>query len=89
MLLSDHIRETADIIAGYVTGTLVIENNTVSLLKLDGELITVNEDYSIEVRNDRIYESVTVSQVIDLRTEEGWPLLSGIYTRIKKIVTLN
>lgn len=84
MSLTDHMKETADIIGGYITGTLIIEDSCVSLQNAHGEILELTDEYCIEVRNDGLYEAVRMEQILTLRTDEGWPLLAGMYVRVKK-----
>lgn len=83
ILLSDHMKETVDIIAGYTTGRLVVESGQVSLLRNSGEEILLDESHSIEVRNDSTYQQITLRDALEVKTIEGWPLFAGLYTRIK------
>ncbi|SDD27543.1 hypothetical protein SAMN02799630_02785 [Paenibacillus sp. UNCCL117] len=77
------MREAADRIGGYRTGTLVIECGTVSLQDAAGSLTELSEEDWIEVLNDGVFEPVTLQRALTLRTAEGWPLLGGLYARIK------
>ncbi|MDF1511068.1 hypothetical protein Gp_63 [Bacillus phage vB_Bacillus_1020A] len=82
--LSEHIKETIDRVDGYQTGTLVVEGLKVSLLQSDNTEIQLDESYVVEVRNGNEYMAVTIEQCIGQKTKEGWPLLAGLYARVKK-----
>lgn len=83
MDLSEHMKETANIIAGYVTGRVVIEHGAVSLQLSSGELVALSQVHRFEVRSGSEYETVTLEQALSLKTAEGWPLLAGLYARVK------
>lgn len=74
-MLTDHMKETADIIGGYITGTLIIDDDSASLQKACCEVMELSDEYCIEVRNDDVYEAVSMQQVLTLKTDEGWPAL--------------
>ncbi|TYP69877.1 hypothetical protein [Paenibacillus methanolicus] len=84
MLLSEHMKETADIISGFTTGTMFVLGGIVGLQLKNGEQLFLNDSDLIEVRNDTQYIRVSVQQIIETRTDEGWPLFGGVYTRVKK-----
>lgn len=80
--LSDHMKETADIMAGYTTGRLFVENGTVGIQRSNGDEIYLVEGDHIEVRNGNAYERITVDEALTSMTAENWPLYAGLYTRV-------
>ncbi|MEK8128643.1 hypothetical protein WMW72_12070 [Paenibacillus filicis] len=78
------MREAADKLGGYRTGTLVIDGGVVSLQDATGLLSELTDKDQIEVLNGDAYEVVTLLQALTLRTGEGWPLLAGLYARVAK-----
>ena len=84
-LLSSHLKETADIAAGYVTGQLFVEGGQVGVQRSNGEEVILDDSYLIEVRNGDVYERITVTEALTVKTVEEWPLYAGLYTREKKL----
>lgn len=82
--LAAHIRETADIAGGYLTGTLFVEGEAVGLQRQNGEEILLDDTYMIEVRNGDAYQQITIGDALTAKTAEGWPLYAGLYVRVKK-----
>lgn len=83
MHLADHLKETADRIAGYITGRLIVESDTASLQIESGAKICLTDKHAVEVRNGSEYVSVTLEQALEAQTVEGWPLYGGLYARVK------
>jgi len=77
------LKQTADIIAGYKTGSLVIESGIVSLQDDAGKLTVLTKRDYIEVRNGCLYEPITLSHALAAVTPEDWPLYGGMYARVK------
>ncbi|SDC70599.1 hypothetical protein SAMN02799630_01239 [Paenibacillus sp. UNCCL117] len=77
------MREAADQLGGYRTGTLVVENGVVSLQDAAGSLTELMDVDRIEVVNEDVYKPVTLEEALTLRTVDGWPLLAGLYSRVK------
>lgn len=82
IILSEHIKETADIIAGYTTGRLFVENRTVGIQRSNGEEIYLGERDHIEVRNGDTYEQITITDALTAKTVENWPIYAGLYVRV-------
>lgn len=82
IFLSEHIKETADIMAGYTTGRLFVENGTVGIQRSNGEEIYLGQRDHIEVRNGSVYEQITVVDVLTAKTAENWPIYAGLYARV-------
>ncbi|WDV94204.1 hypothetical protein [Brevibacillus parabrevis] len=83
IFLSDHMKETGDILAGFITGRLFVENGTVGIQRSNGEEIYLGEGDQIEVRNGDEYQPVTTREALTAKTVEGWPLYAGLYARVK------
>lgn len=83
--LSKSIRQTADIVDGYIVGTLVIENDKACVQKDNGELTEITPKQSIEVYNEgeRQYVPVTYEDAITTMSSDGWPLYAGLDVRVK------
>lgn len=84
IFLSESMKATADIIAGFTTGRLFVENGTVGLQRSNGEEIYLGERDHIEVRNGDEYQPVTTREVLTVKTVEGWALYAGLYARVKR-----
>lgn len=83
--LSQHLKETADIMDGYLTGRLFVENGTVGLQRKQGEAdIHLDDSYLIEIRNGDVFETITIRDALTAKTSEEWPLYAGLYTRVKR-----
>jgi len=82
IFLSERIKETADIMAGFMTGRLFVENGTVGIQLSNGEEIYLGERDHIEVRNGEAYQQITSVVVLTAKTVEGWPLYAGLYARV-------
>ncbi|WP_052098097.1 hypothetical protein [Paenibacillus stellifer] len=87
MEINEHMKETADIMSGYITGRLVVDldDRSVGLQKHDGSLIPLSSACIIEVRNGSLYEPLTITQALTAVTVEGWPGYAGLYARVKAI----
>ncbi|WGV58379.1 hypothetical protein QIH01_23300 [Brevibacillus brevis] len=84
IFLSEHMKETADIMAGYTTGRLFIENRTVGIQRSNGEEIYLSERDRIEVYNGEEYQLVSTNEVLTVKTVEGWALYAGLYARVER-----
>ncbi|WP_064202820.1 hypothetical protein [Brevibacillus brevis] len=82
IFLSEHMKETADIMAGYTTGRLFVENGTVGIQRSNGEEIYLGKRDHIEVRNGDEYQPVTTREALAAKTVEGWSLYAGLYARV-------
>jgi hypothetical protein len=82
--LSRHIKETIDIADGWITGQLFVENGNVGIQRSTGTEIILDSSYLIEIRNGDEYQRISIEQALTLKTEEGWPLFGGLYTRVKR-----
>ncbi|TKI54529.1 hypothetical protein E8L90_03205 [Brevibacillus antibioticus] len=83
MFLSDHMKETADVMAGFITGRLFVESGTVGIQQANGEEIYLGERDHIEVRNGDVYQRITIVEALTAKTTEGWPLYAGLYARVR------
>ncbi|MGJ9381506.1 hypothetical protein [Salipaludibacillus sp. CF4.18] len=84
--LSNSIKETIDRVDGYKTGTLIVERDIerVSIL-IDDILIPLTDADFIQIRNDKVYETITIQQALETSDSVcGWPLYAGFYCRIKR-----
>ncbi|WP_289142472.1 hypothetical protein [uncultured Brevibacillus sp.] len=84
IFLSEHMKETADIMARFTTGRLFVENGTVGIQLLNGEEIYLGERDHIEVRNGDEYQPVTTREVLTAKTVEGGALYARLYARVKR-----
>ena len=75
-----------DRLDGYTVGTLIVDEG-VALLQSGMRYLTLNNAKSIEVLNtvdDREqYVVVTVAECLALVDDYGWPLLAGLYARVR------
>lgn len=85
IFLSEHMKETADIMAGFTTGRLFVENGTVGIQLSNGEEIYLGEGDHIEIRNGQVYQQITSAEALAAKTVEGWPLYAGLYARVKQM----
>lgn len=85
MNLSEHLKETADRVAGYTTGRLIVEGGVVTLQLDTSALLSITDAQTIEVRNDSEYVRITLEQALSVSSVEGWPLYAGLYARIKYV----
>jgi len=74
-------------IAGYLTGRIVIEHGRVTLQRSDGSPLLLTEVDTIEVRNGEYYELLALEQALSRFTAEGWPAYAGLYARVKRETT--
>ncbi|MGJ9383212.1 hypothetical protein [Salipaludibacillus sp. CF4.18] len=84
--LSNSIKETIDRVDGYKTGTLIVERDIerVSIL-IDDILIPLSDSDYIQIRNDKVYETITITQALETSDSvAGWPLFAGFYCRMKR-----
>lgn len=86
--LHEHIQDTISqidaIIDGWTTGRTIVADQHAFLALDIGEVILLNGNFEIEVRNGDEFVPVTVEQVLNSKTEEGWPLLAGLDCRIRE-----
>ncbi|ASA22109.1 hypothetical protein [Paenibacillus donghaensis] len=85
MDLSQHMKETANIIDGYISGRLVInlDEFTVGLQRENNSIALLNEQHQIEVMQWGNYVPKRFQQLLDARTLEGWPGYAGLDARVK------
>ena len=82
--LIDHMKNTINIFDGYTVGTIVIQNRQPFLQLEIGEMIRLNDDFTIEIKNGDEYERVTTNDILNTFTVEGWHLFAGFNARIKQ-----
>ncbi|MED4754612.1 hypothetical protein [Brevibacillus choshinensis] len=82
LFLSDHLKETADIMAGYTTGRLFVENGTVGIQSSNGEEFYLGEGDHIEVRNGDFFQQITSREALTAKTVENWPIYAVLYVRV-------
>lgn len=88
--LSNHMKETADRIDGFLTGCLIVE--------LDKQVVSLGQDMNgrtsylelteldhIEVRNGNEYMKISIQQALETMVTgtKDWPLFAGLYARVK------
>ncbi|MGX1902032.1 hypothetical protein ACT3HK_11865 [Thermolongibacillus altinsuensis] len=88
-ILSDHIKQTIRkidaFIENYTLGTLVIENQTVSLVT-EHEEIQLDDSYEIQVFDGLKYHSITLKQALNtFFSDADWHLYAGLEARVKKV----
>ncbi|RJG23293.1 hypothetical protein [Paenibacillus thiaminolyticus] len=80
------IRQTADIAGGFTIGTLIVEDGEVSVCLEDNTYVVLDDTYHVEVyREGDSYVHVGYEYILTAKTVEGWPLLAGLYCRVKKM----
>jgi hypothetical protein len=86
-ILTDHIKQTVRTIdaflGNYSLGTLIMENNTVSL-ETENDEILLDDSYIIEVFDGKKYHPITYSDAVSTISNDGWPLYVGLEARVKK-----
>ncbi|MEK3698231.1 hypothetical protein NYE33_14815 [Paenibacillus sp. FSL R10-2199] len=87
MDLSQHMRETANMIDGYLSGRLVVDLDECLVgLQLENNSITpLNAQHQIEVMQWEKYCPMRYQRLLDAKTIEGWPGYAGLEARIKGI----
>ncbi|MFC3768382.1 hypothetical protein [Paenibacillus sp. GCM10012303] len=83
MDLSEHMKETADLIAGYITGRLFVDADTIGMQLNSGVELILTDKHGIEILNGSEYIQITIKQMREARTVEGWPLFGGLYARVR------
>ncbi|WP_141431919.1 hypothetical protein [Bacillus sp. 03113] len=74
-----------DRLDGYTVGTLIVDDNLV-VLHSGGRYLTLDHAKSIEVLREAetdSYYAVTYEQCLTFVDHAGWPLLAGLYARVK------
>lgn len=75
-----------DRLDGYTVGTLIVDEGVV-LLQSGVRYLTLDDAKSIEVLNAvdgrEHYVPVTMTECLALVDDYGWPLLAGLYTRVR------
>ncbi|QAA22460.1 hypothetical protein [Sporolactobacillus terrae] len=78
------IRQFDAFLDGWTFGTLIIENNTVTLVTEAAE-IHLNDSYLLEIQNGNEYMQITVQQALNTCDSiTNFPLFAGMAARIKK-----
>ena len=72
MNLSDHMKETADRMTGYTTGTLIVECGVVALLLDTGVEVPITASHCVDVRHDTEYVGITIEQALETFTVEQY-----------------
>ncbi len=74
-----------DRLDGYTVGTLIIDDGLV-LLRTGERYLTLTNAKTIEVLHvgdTEVYRAFTYNECLALVDDAGWPLLAGLYTRVK------
>lgn len=72
------------LIDGWTIGRLIIEDQHAFLALDIGEVILLNGNFEIEVRNGDEFVPVTVEQVLNTISTDGWLLYAGLDCRIRE-----
>ncbi|WP_339171236.1 hypothetical protein [Anoxybacillus sp. FSL W8-1294] len=89
-ILTDHMNQTIRKIDAflehYILGTLIIENQTVSLLLENNDEIQLDDLYIIEVFDGSQYHRITYEQAINTFCSDApeWHLYAEFEARVKK-----
>jgi hypothetical protein len=89
-IFSDHIKQTIRkidaFLDNYTLGTLVIENQTVSLLLENNDEIQLDDSYLIEVFDGTKYHSITIEKALNTFCADApnWHLFAGFEARVKR-----
>jgi len=67
---------------GYRVGTLIVENGMVCIESKE-KTTWLFPDTEIEVKNGEEYQKYKASDALRLVDDAGWPLLAGMYVRVK------
>lgn len=83
--MQNTISQLDAIIDGWTLGYLIINSGHAFLALTIGEVILLDHDnFNIEVRNNDEFVPVTVNQILNTKTAEGWPLMAGLDARIRQ-----
>ncbi|WP_139692497.1 hypothetical protein [Sporolactobacillus terrae] len=87
--LHQHMQDTISrldaIIDGWTLGRLIIEDDHAFLAIEIGEIILLDRrQFEIEVRNGDKFVPVTVQQVLNSISTDGWNLYAGLDCRIRQ-----
>jgi hypothetical protein len=78
------IHQLDSFLDGFTFGTLIIENNRVTLATKAAE-IHLNDRYLIEIQNGNEYMPITVQQALNAYDSmKNFPLFAGMTARVKK-----
>lgn len=81
--LRDSIRNTLNHFDGWITGRTFVENGKAFLHLDNGNEIQLQQDNKIEVLAGSEYVAITLQDLLEKKTDEGWPLFAGFDARIK------
>jgi hypothetical protein len=86
-ILSESIKYTTRkidaFLDNYTLGTLIIENQTVSLVT-EHEEIQLDDSYEIQVFDGSQYHQITFEQARSTISNDGWHLYAGFEARVKR-----
>ena len=82
ILLAASIEKTLNILEGWVTGRMVIDQGAFVQLD-DGKLIPVEENHIVEVKNGDVWKHLSEAD-FGIISIDGWPLYAGMDARIRK-----
>lgn len=78
--LTEHIKKTADIAAGWTVGRLVIEQGQAYIELDNGSLVLA--DCIVEVKNGDCWQQVSLRDITAV-SDQNWPAYGGMDARIK------
>lgn len=80
-----HINFNIDaFLMGRQFGTLFVDDGQAYLELAIGELIKLDDSYSIEVINGDTYYPITYAQAINTTDDYGWSTFAGLDCRVRK-----
>lgn len=82
--LRNSIRNTLNHLDGWITGITLVENGKAFLQLDNGDEMQLHPDDKIEVLAGEEYVPVTLNDLLEKVTPEGWPLLAGFDARVKQ-----
>lgn len=82
-ILRSSIKNTLNIVDGWVVGKTVVEGDQAYIQFDSGKLMKLCSDDVIEILNGDEYVTVTYNDLCEKKTSEGWPLLAGFDCRVK------
>lgn len=82
--LMDSIRNTLNHFDGWITGRTFVEDRKAFLQLDNGNEMQLLQDDKIEVLAGNEYVAITLQDLIEKKTSDGWPLLAGLDARVKQ-----
>lgn len=82
--LRDSIRNTLNHFDGWITGRTFVENGKAFLQLDNGDEMQLHPGDKIEVLAGGEYAAITLQDLLEKKTPEGWLLFAGFDARVKQ-----